>query len=229
MAITTQLSQHEIFKAAVESLTLTVYSDGALATLTYASYVIYDSGTTVKGSGSITPGTGTLTISIPATYYTEVIENCRVKWTFTAAGSVHVLHNIFDVVSTKVANCVIDADLQKLYPNIMVDLPSTQTNYSPQIHQAFKSFKNKIRARYNKPHLVIDFSPEPFQEIIINKALGIIFRNRMREKDDKWWTLYQEHEAEYQRLFDNAKFPYDSNDDSIVDTKGNFASIKLAK
>jgi hypothetical protein len=229
MAITTQISQNEVFKATAETLILTVYEDGALATLTNASYIIYDSGTTEKGSGSITPGTGTLTISIPTTYYAVVAENCRVKWTFTASGKVNTFQNLFDVVSTKVCNTVVDADLLKEYPALLNDLPATQSNYSTQIHLAFKKMKNDARSRGDKPHLIIDFSPEPFQDIIVQKALAIIHFNRSREKDDIWWSRYEVHEREYQKLFKNAKFPYDSNDDSVVDEKHNFASIRFAR
>lgn len=231
MAISIQVDKYEVFKATAENITLTVYKDGGAATLSNASYILYDNGTTEKSSGSITPSTNTLTVSIASTYFTVVRENCRIKWTFTVSAVAYTFNTLFDVVSSKVCNTVVDADLLKEYPELDDELPGDRSpaNYSPQIHAAFTKFKNDVRAKNHKPNQMIDITPEPFKDIIVQKSLALIFRNRFREEGDRWWLLYKEHEAEYQKLFDNAKFNYDTNDDSVVDEFHDFSSVRFGR
>lgn len=229
MAITIQVDKYEVFKASAETITLSVYEDGDATTLSNASYVLYDNGITEKASGSITPTNNTLSVNILATHFETVRENCRIEWTFTASSVEYTFNTLFDIVSSKVCNSVVDADLLKLYPELLDDLPASRTpaNFSPQIHEAFKDLKNDIRARNKDPHKMVDITPESFRKIIVHKALGIIFLNRAKEPDDLWWRLSEIHERKYRKLFENAKFPYDTNDDSVVDENHNFASIRL--
>jgi len=225
MAISTQVSSNEVLKATVESISLTVYSAGAAATLSSCTYRLLDSGGNVEASGLITPVSNVMTISIPATIFTDIENNCRVEWSFTVSSVKYVINSLFDVVSSKIFNCVVDQDLKDKYPHLSKELWSTQTNFSIQIEDAFKAVKTDIKNRGNYGRLLID--SEQIKPLIVHKALYTIFLPRSREQGDLWWNLQALHEKEYSKLFDSTHFVYDADSDAIVDQNRNFASIPV--
>lgn len=231
MAISTQVSSNEVLKATAESISLTIYSAGTAATLSSCTYRILDSGGNVEASGSITPVANVMTVSIPATIFTVIEDNCRVEWSFTVSSVKYVVNSLFDVVSSKIFNCVVDQDLKDKYPYLSKELWSTQTNFSIQIDDAFKAVKTDIKNRGNYGRLLID--SEQIKPLIVHKALQTIFLPRSRQAGapgipgDLWWNLGTYHEKEYSKLFDSTHFVYDANSDAIVDQNRNFASIPV--
>lgn len=217
MSIQTQFQTPEIFKAATESLSLKVYEDGAAATLSDASYVLYDQGTTEKATGSITPSSNTLTVSVASTVFPVVLENCRIKWTFTVSSVEYTFQNHFDVVASKIVNPVIQADLEKNHPNLSDDLWSGETNFQTQIDKAFDYVRGRIKNKGLRAHLIID--AEQIKTAIEWKAMELIFFDFVREPNDQWDMRYQEAKAAFEEEFSSINFVYDTGDDGVADTQ----------
>lgn len=209
----------EIYKAKADTLQLIVYKDGDAADCTVASYVLYNSGRTEIASGAITPSpSNTLAVAVASDAFTEIEENCSIEWTFTADGEVRNFNNFFDVVKWKIHNNVIDANLQKYYPDIQEHLWTAQTNYSPQIHLAWQDVKRDIKAKGRRPSLIVVDSD--IAKLIELKSFVHIFNAFFRKAtDDVWLTRAKDAENEYANQFNKTILRYDESQDGIVDGK----------
>ena len=216
MSIQTQFQTPEIFKAAAETLSLKVYEDGSAATLSNASYVLYDQGTTEKATGDITPSQNELSVSVASTVFPVVLKNCRIKWTFTVSSTEYVFQNLFHVVSTKLVNPVIQSDLEENHPQLSDELWSGETNFQTQIDKAFEKVRDKIISLEIYPHQTVD--AEQLKGVIEWKALEIIFFDFIRETGDIWDYRYQEAKANFEAEFSTLNLMYDTGDDSVIDT-----------
>lgn len=226
MAISVKASSPEVLKAHTESFSLTVYEAGVPATVTAASYTLMDSGGNVKNSGSLTPVAGVLTITILSTYFTEVEENCFIEWVFTVSGVVNTVRSVFDVVSTRIFNTVIDADLKEFYPDIADHLWATKTNYADSIKLAFAETKGDLTNKGLTPYGIIDASQ--IKRLVVQKAFYLIFSDFAREPGDIWMIRAAESDKLYHGLLDNTTIRYDASGDGIIDTdKGGIGGIPL--
>lgn len=231
MPLETKFPYDEIYEAKVDTLRLEVYQDGAAVECTVASYILYNSGRTEIASGSITPTgtpTNTLSVAIASDAFETIEENNSIEWTFTANSEVRNFNNFFDVVKWKINANVIDADLEKYYPELSNHIWSTQTNYSPQIDLAWQDVKRDIKAKGRRPSLIVVDSD--IRKLIELKSFTHIFNAWFRKAtDDVWLLRAQDAEKAYQEQFDKTELRYDESQDGIVDNAQNIGSYTLRR
>ena len=227
MSLTTQFAINEIFEDTEETLSLKIYKDGEAATVSSASYILYDTRNVEKDSGDLTPVANLLTITILNTIFTEVEEDCRVEWKFIVSGNNYKFNNLFDVVKNKIVNPVTDEDLKRKYPQLNDYIWAEQSNCSIQIHQAFIEIKTDIKNKGDRGRLLVDM--EQIKPLIVIKSFVLIFYAFSREKDDIWWSRFEKELAEYRTEFNKTKFKYDRNEDNIIDIIKTFGNVDLKR
>jgi hypothetical protein len=231
MPLETVFTFDEIYKAKTEALELVVYNNGEAVECTAAAYVLYNSGRTQKASGAITPtGTpaNTLPVIIANTAFTSVEENCSIEWTFTADSKVRVFNSYFDVVAWKISCNVIDANLEKYYPDLSDHLWSGQSTYSTQIQLAFQDVKRDIKAKGRRANLIV--VDADIAKLVELKSFVHIFNAFFRKPtDDVWLLRAQEAEAAYQSQFAKTILRYDETQDGIVDAEQKLGAVFLRR
>lgn len=227
MSIQTKITDNQVYAEKAESLILTVTVNGVASTVSDATAILYNSGTTevatptpaISGAGN-----NILTVTILDTYYTDIEENCRVQWTFTVDGEEQIYNNLFDVVNYKIVNPVITADLVTMHPDLTADLWSSQTTFQPQIDEAYEEVKTDIKNKGNRPALIVDMSQ--LERPIKYKALSIIFWGQFREPGDRWARLAEKQDENYETEFSKTAFKYDLTGDGDIDARRTFGNIR---
>ena len=217
----------EVLKGTSEAFSVTVYDAGVAATISSASYALYNSGGTEKSSGSVTPASGVLAITILATHFPNVEESCRVKWTFVVGGITYVDHSLFDVVATKIWNSVLTSDLQKYHPNLTDDLWNGETNFDTQLQLAFNETKGDLKNKGLTPAGIVDGSQ--VKRMVIFKAFQLIFEDFSRDVGDIWEIRAEKAGDRYDLLIENTPIVFDQSGDEIVDSKETQWGVELMR
>lgn len=219
MAIETQLTDNQVLKAKSQDLVLTVYKDGAATAVSGASCILYDSGTTEKATPTpVVSGDNNeiITVTVEATVYTEIEDDCRIEWTFTADSKTIVTNSLFDVVNYKVYNPVITADLLAMHPEIDDDQWTDQSNFQNQIDEAYEDFLVDVRNKGTRGAWIVDMSQ--IKRPIKYKSLSIIFKSFIKQSDDVWEKLFILYSDMYDSELAKTRFKYDATGDGAVDT-----------
>lgn len=232
MAITTEFLSDEIYvNRSDDTLKIKVYSDGvAVEPTTAPSYSIYDSGGNLKATDTADLDIGddsvlNLCIAESGNLFPAAEANCHIQWNLTIGSNPYIFINIFDVVNYKIVNTVTDDDLKIYFPQIGSELYKGQTNYDPQIQEAFRLVKRDIKNKGERPVLMMD--AEQVKYLIILKALEIIFLAFPRDTDSIWQVRYLDIQKKYQEELKNTPILWDIDEDAVPDSEVKFSTVRL--
>lgn len=219
MSYEVKLAANEYLYDKPNSLTLNIYSDGVPVQPTSVTISVWDPGKVNKldeVSATISGTTPyTCTYSAASTVFNNYTEDWRLMATFVVSGQTHYSSFFFDVVKHLIYNDVIDSDLTKLHPNLLNNKHSGITNYSGFINEAFRQIKIDIKAFGDRPTLMLDGSQ--VHDLIIHKALELIFFEFSNNEADIWFTRYREKQSDYKASLSNCRIKYDRDQDEAAD------------
>lgn len=227
------LTEDQAVKGQAFPIEVKVYSAGAQVKPTSATITIKDpDGEEIVSAAVMTINgtTGTLTYSLAQASTDELWENATMEITYVLSSVTYKAVFFFDVVLTALKPNVIDADLQKYFPQIVSDIWSGTSNYDGQIQEAFRIVKRLIKDRGRRPAMLIDGSQ--VRELVIIKTFEIIFFNFSKAPDDIWWRRYEQYKELYQQRFDALVIKYDEDESGTIDDSeagGSLGQITLSR
>jgi len=211
------LTEDQAVKDQAFPIEVKAYEAGAQLVPTSAKITIKDpDGTEIVDEASMTVGDdGTMTYSLAATSTADLWENATMEIAYVVSTVTYKAVFFFDVVLTALKPNVIDADLQKYFPQIVSDIWSGTSNYDGQIQEAFRILKRLIKDKGRRPAMLIDGSQ--VRELVIIKTFEIIFFNFSKAPDDIWWRRYEQYKELFQQRFNALVIKYDEDESGTID------------
>lgn len=227
------LTEDQALQGLAYPIEVKVYETGAQLKPSAATITIKDpDGTTIVSAAAVTVNgsTGTMTYSLAAGSTADLWENATMEITYTVSSVAYKATFFFDVVLSVIKPNVIDADLQKYFPQIASDIWAGTTNYDGQIQEAFRVIKRLIKDKGRRPHMLIDGSQ--VRELVIIKAFELIFFNFAKNPEDIWWKRYEQYKALFEQRFGSLVIKYDEDEDGLIsgdEGQGSLGQITLLR
>ena len=130
-----------------------LYEAGVEVTPTSGTFSLYNLSNTLVIDSEVMTLTGNiLSYVIDSTYLDELGLNYRIYISGVDHDGNSFENSFFiDVVKTPLILSVIENDLLSKEPDLLSDLPATQTTFTKQIESAFEEVKGDIRIKDNRP------------------------------------------------------------------------------
>ena len=215
---------HEVLERDKPALTtLQIYEDGAQVVPTAATFELIDStGATQIGPSVATIGGGgdlsyaILAADLPVTM--PLSDSLLIKWEVTIAGVVHTFRRPAALCRSRLYPVVSDLDLQTHYADINSIRPSSLTNWSTYIDEAFIEIIHRLRSLDgNFEYLII--SNQMLRSPHLNLSLALIFRDMDSSGlgEGRYFQLSELHRKEFESGLKRLRYRYDTDQDGIAD------------
>ena len=211
------LTDNEVVQSYAYPIEVKIYKDGVQVIPSSSTITVKDPDGTaqVEDAAMSVAVAGTMSYSLSSTYMATLWENAIIEIEYVISSVTHKMVRFFDVVLNKLRCGVIDVDLTKYYPQLGDERWSTQTTYDNQIEEAFRIVKQDIHNRGRRPHMLID--GEQVRELIILKALEIVFFAFFKDQSDEWFSRYEAIAERYKVESGKLIIKYDTDEDGLID------------
>ena len=205
-----------LVRGADTNLSLSVYRDGALSTMTAATVTVYDSAGTVvvTASATVAANVASYTVLAAATAAKMLSDGWRVEWDATLSAGVEHFRNDAHLVRTLLRPVITDADIYRRVSALDAsdnNALASKTNYQNFLDEAWVEFSQRLIDRGNRPNLI--GSPSSTRGAHLYLTLALIFED-MSARDpasfsDRAASYRRQYESQLQRL--TFKYPADEN------------------
>ena len=224
---------HEVLeRGKAATSTLIIYDDGAAVVPSSATFELKDeSGTTKIGpvAAAISAG-GELSYNILAADLPDTMpysDSMLILWAVTIAGVVHTFRRPAALCRSRLYPVVTDVDLLTHYSDLNAIRPSTMTNWSSYIDEAFIEIIQRLRSHDgNFEYLII--SNQMLRSPHLNLSLALIFRDMDSSGlgEGRYFQLAELHRREFESGIKRLRLRYDTSETGVADNPDGFRSAR---
>lgn len=198
-----------------------VQHNGSAATITAATYSLYDDGgTAIVDAQAATVSGGDVTYTIPAASTTgkDPSDRWREVWSLTIDSETYTGRNTAALVLYPFQPVIGQSDLEDLSRDFAnADLkPTGLTSYQGYIDEATRQIRTRLLQQDRRPWLIVN--PWSLRTAHLYLTAAIICRDfRTLMRGSKWDALYDDYKELYDSEWGRLVFEYDSDNDGESD------------
>lgn len=209
----------ELVKGSAQTITAPLYRDGAAVAATAATCTIYNASNeavTLASSTTVPGGVPTQAVAAADVADESYGDGWSVVWEVTHAGGTETSRHEAALVRSALYPVITDEDLYRRHRGLDASQPagirrSTRADYQDLIDEAWNILLHRLREQGRRAHLVM--TPSALRSVHLALTLYLCFTDLATGGDPANLEIAEQHRRDYERLWANLSFEYDTDND----------------